>query len=160
MFFSLSVYAQPQTDTSKTHHADRGAKQFAAVVKSYIGRIGRSVNMDSIRLIAVSLRKQADTLIREVKWAYRINDEALSEANRYTNLANDCVNTKPSIATSYLTMAENKRNESGEQPDYFDALEHIEDLANRLTGSKKLDRAKKLNMQMEDSSKELSMETK
>lgn len=160
MLFSFSVDAQIKTDTAQTHHADRDAKQFTAVVKLYINKLNKASHMDSIRLLAIALRKQADTLIHEVKVAYKINDEALSEANMYTNMANDCVKSKPDLCSNYLSKADKKRNESGEPPDYFDDLEHIQDTANRLTNSKKLDRAKKLNMKMVDSVKELSAELK
>lgn len=158
LFLSLSVFAQPQLDTAQTHKADRVARRFAGVVKASAARLDSYKSMDSVRLMAASLRKQADAIITEVKLAYKVNDEALSEATNYTNLANKYVNTDPTLATKYLGMAQQKRNESGEPPDYFDALEQIQDAANRLATVKKQERAGKLERRLKDAAHDFAVE--
>lgn len=158
LLFTLAAFAQPKADTAQTHRADMQARQFVHIVKAYTARINESENMDSIRLIAVSLRKQADSLISSVKRAYKINDDALAEADNYTSLANQYVNSNPSLATKYLGMAQQKRNQSGEPPDYFDALEHIQDITNRIATVKRKERAKKLELQLKDAAHEFSIE--
>lgn len=160
VLYALGTIAQPQTDTAQTHNADRIAVKFAPVVKLYAARMNNNASMDSVRLMAAWLLKQADALITEVKADYKVNDEALSEATNYTNLANKYVNTNPSLATKYLGMAQQKRNESGEPPDYFDALEQIQDIANRLSTVKKQERAGKLERSLRDASHDFSIEVK
>lgn len=142
MQFSVTFFSQ-QADSVKVKDLENRLETFKPAIKDYSDKMDKSANLDSIKTLATDLEKQSGILIADIRATFKINDDYLIEYS--TNIA--LSQALPNLSSFYQTQAILKLTEGLNQkrPNYYKNLVDIKNYSRRISETKKLGKARKLN---------------
>ena len=144
--FNEILYSQ-NIDSLRVKYLNKRVVILNNDIKYFINRVNNSNNLDTTNLLSLQLKEKCTPVIDSVYKIYRLGDDDSYMSSVYYGLAGAYSISNPGLSAAYSAMGTFAifDDNSLTPPKYYQKLKDVRYYASRMSRTKKLQKAKKLN---------------